>query len=328
MARGNRREAIFTDDGDRRFFLRTLAQTCERTGWRVHAWTLMGNHYHLFIETFGANLVTGMSWLQNTYTRRFNARHRLWGRLFGDRYKAVIVEGAESGYYRTLLDYIHPKCVRAGLIRPRRKESVLDYPWSSVAGGYALAPRNRPAWLAAAEGLAAMECADSVAGRRAFVRRLDHRAVLEEMAKCGVPEMPEEVDACCSHLRRGWYWGSARFAEGLHKLVGRRLKGAGGGSNRRSREALAHGESRAEELLAEGLAAAGLNQADLGRLPGSDARKVALARCLWSGTTVSQSWLAERLQMRSATNVSQQLRRQRDTTAGLPPRLKTFLKSV
>jgi len=43
--------------------------------------------------------------------------------------------------------------------------------------------------------------------------------------------------------------------------------------------------------------------------PGSAPRKVALARLLWLGTTVSQVWLAERLAMRSAANVSQQLRR-------------------
>jgi hypothetical protein len=53
----------------------------------VHAWVLMSNHYHLMVETPEANLVGGMRWLQNTYTRRHNCRHRLWGRLFGDRYK-------------------------------------------------------------------------------------------------------------------------------------------------------------------------------------------------------------------------------------------------
>jgi len=51
MARGNRREMIFHDEDDRRFFLATLAEACAMTGWRVHAWVLMGNHYHLFIET-------------------------------------------------------------------------------------------------------------------------------------------------------------------------------------------------------------------------------------------------------------------------------------
>src|SRR6266481_2567508 len=84
MARGNRRGRIFHDDVDRRFFLQTLGEACERTGWRVHAWVLMRNHYHLMLETPEANLIEGMKWLQNTYTRRFNSRHRLWGRLFGD----------------------------------------------------------------------------------------------------------------------------------------------------------------------------------------------------------------------------------------------------
>jgi putative transposase len=53
-----------------------VAEVCAQTGWRVHAWVIMGNHYHLFIETPEANLVEGMKWLQNTYTRRFNVRHR------------------------------------------------------------------------------------------------------------------------------------------------------------------------------------------------------------------------------------------------------------
>lgn len=56
MARGNRRETIFHNDDDRRFFLATLSEACAMTGWRVHAWVLMRNHYHLFIETPEANL--------------------------------------------------------------------------------------------------------------------------------------------------------------------------------------------------------------------------------------------------------------------------------
>ena len=62
MARGNRREPIFLDDDDRRFFLKALGEACGMTGWRVHAWVLMTNHYHLFIETPEPNLVQGMGW--------------------------------------------------------------------------------------------------------------------------------------------------------------------------------------------------------------------------------------------------------------------------
>ena len=57
-------------------FLHTLSQACEMTGWRVHAGVLMSNHYHLFIQTPEPSLVVGMSWLQNTLTRRNNVRHR------------------------------------------------------------------------------------------------------------------------------------------------------------------------------------------------------------------------------------------------------------
>ena len=52
------------------------------TGWRLHAWVLMGN-YNLMIETPEANLVEGMQWLQNRFTRRFNVRHGLWGDSLG-----------------------------------------------------------------------------------------------------------------------------------------------------------------------------------------------------------------------------------------------------
>ena len=47
MNRGDRREAIFEDDQDRHRFLKTLAETCEKTGWQVHAYCLMSNHFHL-----------------------------------------------------------------------------------------------------------------------------------------------------------------------------------------------------------------------------------------------------------------------------------------
>ena len=88
MARGNRRETIFHDDDDRRFFLATLSEACAMTGWRVHAWVLMGNHYHLFIETPKANLVAGMSWLQNTVTRRYNVRQEMGSQEMGSGCKS------------------------------------------------------------------------------------------------------------------------------------------------------------------------------------------------------------------------------------------------
>jgi hypothetical protein len=93
----------------------------------------MSNHYHLFLQTPEPNLVAGMSWLQNTLTRRHNVRQRKWGRVFGDRYKTALVEGEQRYDYQTLMDDIHLNPVRARIVSPVAKQSVLDYPRSSAA---------------------------------------------------------------------------------------------------------------------------------------------------------------------------------------------------
>jgi hypothetical protein len=56
----------------------------------------------------------------------------------------------------------------------------------------------------------------------------------------------------------------------------------------------------------------GLSEAALRGLPGSDSRKVEIAAALQENTTVNQGWIAARLSMRSAGNVSQQLYRRRN----------------
>ncbi len=325
MARGNRRERIFRDEADRVLFLETLGEACERTGWRVHAWVLMSNHYHLMVETPEANLVAGMRWLQNTYTRRHNCRHRLWGRLFGDRYKAILSEGGSGYYYCSLMDYIHLNPVRAGLVRVERGASVRDYVWSSVMKGYAVPPGRRAVWLAAEVGLAMAQCADTASGRRRFVEHLDSRA-REEGVGAGV--IAPGQDRRNSHLRHGWYWGSQAFAERMLQLAG---KGIATRRNRTYRSAplfRAHDEREAQQLLDGGLAVAGLSARELDSLPGSDVRKVALANLLLERTVARQSWIADKLAMRSAANVSQQVRRYRTRKPRLAATLREYLKSA
>ena len=104
LNRGDRREEIFRDDLDRRRFLETLAEACAKTDWQVHAYCLMPNHFHLVVETPEANLVAGMKWFLGTYTSRFNRRHKLFGHLFSGRYKALVVDAASPGYFRTVCE--------------------------------------------------------------------------------------------------------------------------------------------------------------------------------------------------------------------------------
>jgi hypothetical protein len=90
----------------------------------------------------------------------------------------------------------------------------------------------------------------------------------------------------------------------------------------------AHNEKEARRLLEGGLAAAGLSARELDSLPGSDVRKVALASLILERTVARQSWIADKLAMRSAANVSQQVRRYRARRSRLPAALKEYLQSL
>jgi REP element-mobilizing transposase RayT len=66
LNRGNYRSDIFRGEKTKQAFLQCLDQACVKTGWQVHAWCLMSNHYHLAVSTPQANLVEGMRWLQGS----------------------------------------------------------------------------------------------------------------------------------------------------------------------------------------------------------------------------------------------------------------------
>jgi putative transposase len=57
MARGDGGKAVFEDDKDHFLWVDLLERACARFGWRVHAWVLMGNHFHLLLKTPVPNLV-------------------------------------------------------------------------------------------------------------------------------------------------------------------------------------------------------------------------------------------------------------------------------
>ena len=104
MSRGNGGADIFLKEPDFRLYLDTLEEACERAQLRIHAYVLMRNHYHMLLETPNGNLVDGMRWLQQTFTQRYNARHRRFGHVFQGRYKAQIIEPENSeDYFRKVV---------------------------------------------------------------------------------------------------------------------------------------------------------------------------------------------------------------------------------
>ena len=132
-ARGNARSHIYRDDTDREDFLATLAGVVKRFGWVCHAYCLMGNHFHLLIETPKPNLSMGMRQLNGVYTQHFNRRHRRAGHLFQGRFKAILVE--RDSYLLELARYIVLNPVRAKMVK-----SAAHYPWSSYRATLGTAP--------------------------------------------------------------------------------------------------------------------------------------------------------------------------------------------
>lgn len=137
-ARGNRRAPICRDDADRARFLDFLGREAMQQGWRLYAYCLMDNHYHLLIETPEGNLSRGMQRINSAYSQAFNRHHALTGHLFQGRYKAILVD--RDAYLRELCRYLVLNPVRAGLV-----ERAEDWPWSSHRAVLGLSAA--PTWL-------------------------------------------------------------------------------------------------------------------------------------------------------------------------------------
>jgi len=123
-SRGDRREPIYEDDADRKMFMSLLEQVCKTYNWLCHAYCLMGNHYHLLVETPEANLSKGMRQLNGLYTQNYNRNHNRVGHVFQGRYKAILVE--KQSYLLELSRYIVLNPVRAQMVH-----AAGDWQWSS-----------------------------------------------------------------------------------------------------------------------------------------------------------------------------------------------------
>lgn len=137
-SRGNERGNIFRNNRDRDQFLSYLKSAYLRYKAVIHAFCLMNNHYHLFLETPKGNLSQIMRHINGAYTNYFNIRHRRRGHLFQGRYKSIIVEA--DSYAGELSRYIHLNSVRAGIVDMPDK-----FKWSSY--WYYIGRKKKPQWL-------------------------------------------------------------------------------------------------------------------------------------------------------------------------------------
>jgi REP element-mobilizing transposase RayT len=187
-SRGNAQADIYADEADRRIFLRMLGSVVTKQRWVLHAFCLMGNHYHLLVETPQPNLSRGMHQLNGIYSQCFNRRHHRVGHVLQGRFTAIVVE--RESYLLELARYIPLNPVRAGIVDHPQK-----WPWSSYRAAAGLEPA--PPWLTTTAVLERFGCDPDRAGLR-----------FQEFVRDGI-----DAPAPWSALQGQVFLGSREFAE-------------------------------------------------------------------------------------------------------------------
>jgi REP element-mobilizing transposase RayT len=136
--RGNGQEMIYREEADWKAFLGIMSDVTSEFGWRIYAYCLMGNHYHLLLETPQPNLSLGMRELDLRYTVRYNKKYERSGHVFQGRYWSGLV--LNDNYLIDAASYVLLNPVRAQLVH-----SPEEWRWSSCAAMAGLVPS--PAWL-------------------------------------------------------------------------------------------------------------------------------------------------------------------------------------
>jgi REP element-mobilizing transposase RayT len=195
--RGNYRRDLFSAPGAAGAFARLVGEACARHRWRLHAYVVMPNHYHLALETPDPNLVEGMHWLQSTFGTRFNRFRSEQGHLFQGRYQALLVE--DDAALTRVINYIHLNPVCAGEMT---FDVLKTLPWCSLA---AFLGPERPSWLVATRLLSHVHLEDSRAGWATYVQSLAELA-----------SDPSEQERQGFHeMTRGWAIGTQGWKRAL-----------------------------------------------------------------------------------------------------------------
>jgi REP element-mobilizing transposase RayT len=275
--RGNYRADIFASDKTKGAFEDCLFQACQKSGWILHAFVLMRNHFHLGLETPEGNLVPGMQWLQGTFGCRFNRRRQERGHIFQGRYKALIVgNGLALG---SVCDYIHLNPVRAGAVQI---DELRSYRYSSY--WYLRNPKQRPGFMHPETALAnAGRLVDTQAGWDRYQQMLAHQ----------VSSGSTDKNRTYVSLSNGWVIGTDDFKAALiskHKLAGL---------------ARAWGESGAAEVRAAKWRAALRQAMEVLHRTSEDATaerksapwKLAIAAWMKTHTQAGNGWLSQNLNL-------------------------------
>ncbi len=202
IQRGNNRQPIFTTMADYRYFLQLLDENSKKFEVAIHAYVLMGNHFHLLVSPQAADgLPQMMQAVGRRYVRYFNDLQGRSGTLWEGRYRSTLIQ--TDRYLLTCMAYIDLNPVRAGLVADPK-----DYPWSSY-GHYA---------GSRADKLIAPHPLFWSLGNTPFSRE----AAYAEMVRAGINADQQAV--LTQSVLSGWPLGEADFVADLQKRTERRVE--------------------------------------------------------------------------------------------------------
>lgn len=191
--RGNRRQRVFFNDDDYRYYLELVRDHCEQNCVAVWAYCLMPNHVHLvMVPSQKDGLHRSLAQAHLRYTRHINNREAWRGYLWQGRFASFPMDDRHTF---AAVRYIELNPVRAGLCA-----TPGDWPWSSARAHLC----GRDDILIKASPL------------HAFVENWASYLALEGDTR--------EHDAIREHNRTGRPLGSEGFIEQLEQATGRQLK--------------------------------------------------------------------------------------------------------
>ena len=286
ISRGNYRKELFLKKRTGEAFERCLFETVERCRWKLHAYIIMSNHYHLAVETPEPNLVVGMKWLQSTFAARFNRLRKERGHVFQGRYKSILI--GDDRPLLGLIDYIHLNPVRAKVCDLSELKS---YKLSSYPKYF---KRTIRSVLCRETFLGILGLPDSLAGMRLYA---EHLQLCEEAD----PVLRDELS---QRYCRGWFIGSKEEKKALSKDLNEQHPDV-------------HWEGRdlkeLQEMQWEGLVKSLLKDAERTEKMIKSSKKgapwkVEIAKQLRTQTTAGNGWIAKRLNMGHLSRVTNLIR--------------------
>ncbi len=201
IQRGNNRQTIFSSTADYQMLLGLIEENARKFGVSLHAYVLMGNHFHLLLTPESLDgLPRMMQAVGRRYVRYFNDSQLRTGTLWEGRYRSTLIQ--TDAYLLACMAYIDLNPVRAGLVVEAR-----DYPWSSH--GRYIGLRNDKSvtphplyWTL---------------GNTPFAREVAYA----ELVKGGVPA--DQQKALTDSVLSGWALGDPDFVAELQKRTARRV---------------------------------------------------------------------------------------------------------